>query len=76
MVEQHYNESRAVSQEPQPVGFDHESDSITLDIPDDGVHLKGGWTIKPLMHPAVGCTCSMCMCSTIHGYQIIISFFR
>ena len=51
MVEQHYNESRAVGQKPQPVGF--RSDSITLDIPDDGVRVKGGWDIQPMMHPAV-----------------------
>ena len=51
MVEQHYNESEAVGQKPQPVGF--LSISITLDIPDDGVRVKGGWDIQPMMHPAV-----------------------
>ena len=54
MVEQHYNESEAVGQKPQPVGF--RSDSITLDIPDDGVRVKGGWDIQPMMHPAVCCS--------------------
>ena len=51
MVKNHYDKSGAVGEDPQPIAF--QSESITLDIPEDGVRAKGGWSIQPLMHPAV-----------------------
>ena len=67
MVEQYYDESRAVGQKPQPVAF--QSDSITLDIDDEGVRVKGGWSIQPMMHPAVCCSHLYCY---YNSYYILL----
>jgi len=42
----------AVGDDPQPVSF--ESDSIALDIPEEGAETKGGWTIESITKPVVG----------------------
>ena len=51
MVNNYYDQLEAVCQKPQTIAF--QSESITLDIPENGVRAKGGWSIQPLMHPAV-----------------------
>ena len=48
MVNNYYDQLEAVRQKPQTVAF--QSESITLDIPEDGVQAK---SIQPLIHPAV-----------------------
>ena len=51
MVTNHYDQLGAVGEDPQPIAF--QSESITLDIPKEGVQVEGGWRIQPLPHPAV-----------------------
>ena len=51
MMKKHYDGCNALSQTPQAIVF--QSDSITLDIPEEGVSANGGWRVRPLMHPTV-----------------------
>ena len=60
MVNNYYDQLEAVGQKPQTVAF--QSESITLDIPEDGVQVKGGWSIQPLMHLAVSVPHSVLCC--------------
>ena len=52
VVKQEYHQERQALVGPvQPVDF--ESDQIKLDIPPDGITIKGGWIITPLTAPVV-----------------------
>ena len=50
-VQHEYTAMHATIGPDLPVGF--ESDSISLEIPDDGITLEDGWKIVPLFHPVV-----------------------
>ena len=47
-----YKEEGAIFGLHQPVEFEAESDAISLDIPMEGLSIKG-WKITPLMRPVV-----------------------
>ena len=50
-MKREYQERQALAGPDQLVDF--ESDQIKLDIPLDGITLKGGWIITPLTAPVV-----------------------
>ena len=51
IVQQQYTASGATSGPYLPVEF--ESDSISLEVPSEGVILENGWRIVPLFSPVV-----------------------
>ena len=60
MVRKEYDNKGALLGLHQPLEFEAESDEITLDIPKEGITIKG-WKITPLVPPVV----SSC------GYQLL-----
>ena len=59
-----------------------DGDEVSLDIPEDGITLPSGWSLRPLTYPSQVMTCSMCDCK-IHSttnppclsYSLKLHFF-
>ena len=69
VVKEEYRKSGASLGLCKLVEFDSESDAVTLDIPVDGITIKG-WTITPLMLPVV----SSCVAvyTTLHQLHALL----
>ena len=63
VVQNEYAEKHAKAGCCQLVTFD--KDAISLNIDMEGIFLKDGWTICPMMYPAVSYTCTL----DLHKYH-------